>query len=483
MMKLNLKILLLLASLLAASLISGQSVPEKAARLDSGKFIIRIDLSWTEAQQQMLSELYDLDSLLIANIFDKNLTTINDSTEWKAALVKPGIIEISKDLNRKADAWDSKIILSEMVSASKIPPANYPAPPPFGVNEFSNSDVFTYTNGTACFRLPGNRNARSVLLSGSFNNWSTMLLPLRNDGSGWSVCIELPPGKHLYKFIVDGRWISDPNNKLREPDGHYGNNSVVYCYNYTFTLQGFQKADRVILAGSFNGWNTRNPRMVKTSAGWELPVFINEGTHTYKYIVDGRWITDPDNPMVRPDGRGNENSVLELGEPYIFRLRRYADAREVILTGNFNGWNTSELKMLKFGDEWRLPYVLAAGNYEYKFIVDGRWITDPNNPFMTGSGEVTNSFLAVNPTHLFELKGAQNAERVIVTGSFNWWRTQDYRMVLRGNEWVFPIHLYPGRYSYKFIVDGEWILDPANPLWEDNEYGNGNSVLWIGLKN
>lgn len=479
----RLKLIITLPFLLTIFAVFGQSVPEKAARLDNGKFIIRIDLSWNEAQKHKLAELYDLDSLLLANIFNKNLAAINSGSDWIATVVKSDIIEISKDLNRKADAWDSKIILSDMVSASKIPPAFYPAPPPFGVNEFTNSDAFTFSNGKACFHLPGYRNARTVFLAGSFNNWSTMLQPMKNEGSGWSVCIDLPPGKHLYKFIVDGRWISDPNNKLKEADGHFGNNSVVFCYNYTFRLKGFEQAQRVVLSGSFNGWNARNLRMTKTATGWELPVFINEGTHTYKYIVDGRWITDPDNLSTRPDGRGNENSVLELGEPHIFRLRRYADAKEVVLTGSFNGWNTSELKMIKKGDEWRLPYVLAAGNYEYKFIVDGRWITDPNNPFSTGSGEFTNSFLAVKPTHLFELKGAADAERVVVSGSFNGWRTQDYKMVLRGNEWVFPVHLWPGRYSYKFIIDGEWLLDPANPLWEDNEYGNGNSVLWVGLKN
>jgi hypothetical protein len=32
---------------------------------------------------------------------------------------------------------------------------------------------------------------------------------------------------------------------------------------------------------------------------------------------------------------------------------------------------------------------------------------------------------------------------------------------------------------YKFIADGNWILDPANQLWEQNEHGNGNSVVWI----
>jgi hypothetical protein len=37
----------------------------------------------------------------------------------------------------------------------------------------------------------------------------------------------------------------------------------------------------------------------------------------------------------------------------------------------------------------------------------------------------------------------------------------------------------PGNSEYKFIVDGKWILDPDNKLYEENQYGTGNSVLCI----
>lgn len=219
--------------------------------------------------------------------------------------------------------------------------------------------------------------------------------------------------------------------------------------------------------------------MEKSASGWQLPMYLREGTHTYKFIVDGNWITDPTNPLTRDDGAGNINSVVEIGDPHIFRLRRFADAERVVLSGSFNAWNTGELVMERYEDGWRLPYVLAAGNYEYKFIVDGRWITDPNNPFTTGFGDFENSFLAYKPNQLFVLNGYSDAETVILTGSFNGWSHIDYRMVYRDGEWVFPIFLNPGRHSYKFIVDDVWILDPANEFWEENEFGTGNSVLWV----
>jgi hypothetical protein len=52
-------------------------------------------------------------------------------------------------------------------------------------------------------------------------------------------------------------------------------------------------------------------------------------------------------------------------------------------------------------------------------------------------------------------------------------------MIRQKGKWIFPMYLKPGKYTYKFIVDGRWILDPANRLYEENRYGTGNSVFWM----
>ena len=52
-------------------------------------------------------------------------------------------------------------------------------------------------------------------------------------------------------------------------------------------------------------------------------------------------------------------------------------------------------------------------------------------------------------------------------------------MKKEGDEWVFPVHLSVGKHLYKFIVDGEWIKDPLNKLWEQNEHRTDNSIVWI----
>ncbi|MFH1845231.1 MAG: AAA family ATPase [bacterium] len=55
--------------------------------------------------------------------------------------------------------------------------------------------------------------AKRVAVTGSFCNWSARGLPLsrRLDGN-WECHAALPTGRHQYRYIVDGAWISDPNN-------------------------------------------------------------------------------------------------------------------------------------------------------------------------------------------------------------------------------------------------------------------------------
>ncbi|MFH1217189.1 MAG: glycogen-binding domain-containing protein [Pseudomonadota bacterium] len=57
------------------------------------------------------------------------------------------------------------------------------------------------------------------------------------------------------------------------------------------------------------------------------------------------------------------------------------DASTVFLAGNFNEWNPTEHAMRKFkGGKFVKKLKLNPGKYEYQFIVDGQWWTDPVNP-------------------------------------------------------------------------------------------------------
>jgi 1,4-alpha-glucan branching enzyme len=53
--------------------------------------------------------------------------------------------------------------------------------------------------------------AKKVALAGSFNNWDSRKHIAKKDPRGiWSTKLSLKPGRHEYKFVVDGNWIIDP---------------------------------------------------------------------------------------------------------------------------------------------------------------------------------------------------------------------------------------------------------------------------------
>ncbi len=117
--------------------------------------------------------------------------------------------------------------------------------------------------------------AQQVYLAGDFNNWDPTALPMERDETGlWSVTLRLSPGRHEYKFVVDGQWVADPANPITA--GAYGNSviqvdengqlvpvlptsntpmsSLVYVHG---NLIGFLRTDRDTLENRFRLMDTQ----------------------------------------------------------------------------------------------------------------------------------------------------------------------------------------------------------------------------------
>ena len=61
--------------------------------------------------------------------------------------------------------------------------------------------------------------ASEVLLVGDFTDWQHGAIPMHKDETGiWTVSAELPPGSHIYLFIVDGKCL-DPKCLMRTSGG------------------------------------------------------------------------------------------------------------------------------------------------------------------------------------------------------------------------------------------------------------------------
>lgn len=80
--------------------------------------------------------------------------------------------------------------------------------------------------GNTIFKLNGFADAKEISVVGSFNNWDMFNLPMYKTSYGWEMKIDLPKGKHFYKFIVDGHWTANPdtpkNEIAKDGKGHAG---------------------------------------------------------------------------------------------------------------------------------------------------------------------------------------------------------------------------------------------------------------------
>lgn len=140
-----------------------------------------------------------------------------------AAPPAPAALERPARADAPATPW-----LNGHISAAPAPaqplaqgtaPPNTGASAAFGVLQHA---------GITSFAQPGGTHAR-VSIAGDFNAWSATATPLLCDpGDGVhraSVC--LPPGRHRYRLVVNGQWMADPYNPVREPNPFGEFDSVV----------------------------------------------------------------------------------------------------------------------------------------------------------------------------------------------------------------------------------------------------------------
>lgn len=69
--------------------------------------------------------------------------------------------------------------------------------------------------------------AMSVQLVGDFTHWQQRPINLQRGADGvWRASVELQPGKHHYRFLVDGQWRDDPECSLHVSNPYGSRNAV-----------------------------------------------------------------------------------------------------------------------------------------------------------------------------------------------------------------------------------------------------------------
>lgn len=91
----------------------------------------------------------------------------------------------------------------------------------------TKSPTNTTNNGVCRFEFDDSK-ATAVFIAGSFNDWHPGASPMLRVSDGrWVKDLSLPPGRHEYRFVVDGLWVDDPKARETVPNPHGGVNAVL----------------------------------------------------------------------------------------------------------------------------------------------------------------------------------------------------------------------------------------------------------------
>jgi 1,4-alpha-glucan branching enzyme len=73
-------------------------------------------------------------------------------------------------------------------------------------------------------------------------------------------------------------------------------------------------AQHVYLSGDFNGWQPAGLRMIEIAGTgmWKKRLVLPPGRHEYKYVMDGKWLHDPEAQENVRNVYGSLNSVLQI---------------------------------------------------------------------------------------------------------------------------------------------------------------------------
>ncbi len=182
-----------------------------------------------------------------------------------------------------------------------------------------------------------------------------------------------------------------------------------------------------------------------------------------------------------------------LNKGILFTYRDYR-ARMVYLSGNFNNWSLLPMYRNSFGVfyyilpirevERGVRFNSSDFTYKYKFRVDGIWVHDPSNKLRVDDGlggymsefrprgEDINRRISVRvlkektrrDERLVEFAVyLPNVKNLSLVGNFNNWNPE-HDFLVKGKDGIFRLRLRlkPGKYVYKYIADGRWILDRYN---------------------
>ncbi|MDQ3289686.1 MAG: serine hydrolase, partial [Bacteroidota bacterium] len=258
---------------------------------------------------------------------------------------------------------------------------------------------------------------------------------------------------------------------------HWGDNYSFRCYVLAYPKE---KMGMVYFTNSNNGLSIAN-KLLHVVTGREQPAidFIDYEQYTspgflFRKNVLKQGVATAIKPFLKPDNKPaiEEEEMNNIGYQ-LLRSGKVKEGKEVLQLNmeaypqSANVYDSYAYACLLNGEkEAAAQYYLKAHtldpeNKEAKLIADQ--LTYSQAP--KGNAE-------------FKLKGYPNAKLITLAGSFNNWNAYHNFFIKHGNEWICRLDLVPGKYQYKIVVDGNWILDPENKeIVKENGYQNSLLVV------
>lgn len=266
----------------------------------------------------------------------------------------------------------------------------------------------------------------------SDDDWGTAYPMVKNEETGvWSVTVDnLYNGTYEYKIVVDEAWLVDPKNTNIAASGNSyfeiteGEDKPVVYPEIVYLLPNFNwiSGDAAFAAYFYNDTTSEWVSMTDGNVDGVYEAYVPEGmtsvvfcrmdpngnlawnsetetnvwnqsddiaisTEGYDlYIMDQYvWGKDTENPWAATWATYEEVTVPEFESPVVdgnsvtFNYWHYA-ASSVSVHGSMDNWGEG-YEMTKGEDgTWSVTINdLPDAMYTYKLVVDGCWITDPNN--------------------------------------------------------------------------------------------------------
>jgi len=156
------------------------------------------------------------------------------------------------------------------------------------------------------------------------------------------------------------------------------------------------KASKVSVKGSWDQWVEHYELEDFGENFFSMQIPVDYGLHQFKYFVDGEWKLQEGATNIMHNEVGNYNHILYVGGDYKQRISLdWEGDEENVMIVMQPAWDNPIPMVHRDGISF-LFLELPLGVYQYKYIVNGNWVHNPNKPQQNEDG-IINNYIEVLP--------------------------------------------------------------------------------------